>query len=223
MKRFLLLASVLGGVALLPTGPAAATTISVNPLLANSSFELSTGASCPTSWACGGSPGSGFGVYAPSSAQYTPLSDGLPFSLVTPSGTNAAYSPTGLSGSGTVAQSTTTTYAGGSTLYTFDFWVGQPKTEPDGTTTVSAFPQTAEVEWLESGTTDNLCGNGSAKLTSLTGAASTTTVSGGGGCVFAVPTPGSGKWQEWELSYTATYQSSGTVGVAFFVSTSNNN
>lgn len=205
-------------------GTSSAVTISINPLLSNGSFESSTGATCPTGWVCGGSPGSGFGSYAPTSAQYTPGSDGLPGSLVVPNGNNAAYSPTGLAGSGSMNQTIgSLTYTAGN-VYTFDFWVGLPNTEPDGTTTVNGYPDVVQVDWLVGGVTDNLCGNGSASLAPLTGSGSTQTINvGSGGCVFNIASPGAGKWQEWELSYTAVFQNSGTVGIGFFDSASGTN
>src|SRR6185437_6619496 len=116
-----------------------------------------------------GSPGAGFGAYAPTSAQYTPGADGLPFGMVIPEGPNAAYGPTAMAGSGGISQTTTLNYSSGNS-FVFDFWIGLPRTEPDGTTLINKFPETATVSWLKGTTTDNLCGYGDATLKSLTGA-----------------------------------------------------
>jgi hypothetical protein len=221
MKRLFLSGTLLA--ALLAPAIGKAATISIDPSILNPSFEASTGATCPTSWTCGGSPGSGFGTYAVTSAQYTPGADGLPFNLVTPAGSNAAYSPTGLSGSGTLQQTTSLIYTAGNT-YTFDFWIGLPKTEPDGTTAINGYPDTVRVAWLTGSTTDNLCGNGSATLQSLTGASYSASISiqsgSGNACQFNIPSPGAGQWQEFELSFNDLYVNSGNIGAQFFDSAS---
>jgi hypothetical protein len=209
--------AVIGLALVAAAGPSNATptTHQIDPLLANGSFESGAGATCPTGWTCGGT--TGFGAYAPTSAQYTAGSDGLSGSSLVPDGQNAAYSPVGVAGSGTLAQTIgSLSYVAGDT-YVFDFWVGLPKTEPDGTTKVNNYPDTAEIFLLENGVTDNLCGNGSATLKPLTGSGSTSTSNSGGGCVFNIANPGAGKWQEWELSYTPIVNS-GKVGVEFFIS-----
>jgi hypothetical protein len=132
---------------------------------------------------------------------------------VVPDGTHAANMPTGLSGNGSLSQTTNLTFAGGN-IYVFDFWVGQPKTEPDGTTPVAGFP-TVQVQLLTNGVTDNLGGNGTATLTPLTGSGSVQNVGCGGNCavVFNLPSPGSGQWQLWELRYNDQFVNSGFVGI----------
>ena len=102
----------------------------------------------------------------------------------------------------------------GGNIYVFDFWVGQPKTEPDGTTPVTGFP-TVQVQLLTNGVTDNLGGNGTATLTPLTGSGSVQNVGCGGSCavVFNLPSPGSGQWQLWELRYNDQFVNSGFVGI----------
>ncbi len=99
-----------------------------NPLFA------ATPGNCPTSWACGGSPAPGFASYAPAPAHYA---GGSPFST-------SAYSPTVLSGSGTIRQLTSLTWVAGNT-YLLNLWAGLPKTEPDGTTPVVGWAQTARL------------------------------------------------------------------------------
>src|ERR1700680_1891681 len=81
------------GMALLAMGVSQASTIAIDTLLTNPSFEIGTAGNCPTSWTCGGSPVPGFAEYSPTSAQYTPGSDGL-LSGSVPNGKNAASSPT---------------------------------------------------------------------------------------------------------------------------------
>lgn len=180
-------------------------------------------------WTCSGSPGSGFGSYLVTSAQYTAGSDGLSGGKLVPDGKNASYAPTGEAGSGNLAQNTSLIYKAGNT-YTLDFWVGLPKTEPDGVMPVTTFPDTVTVAWTTAsgingqGVTDNLCGNGSASLKPLTGSGSTSTINiSNGGCVFNIASPGAGKWQEWELTYTDSFVNSGNIGASFSVSGSSIN
>jgi len=184
--------------------PSWAATVAIDPLLTNASFETPA-SGCPTSWTCNGSPGTGFGVYAPTSNQYTAGSDGLPGSLIVPNGSQVAFSPTGLAGSGTMIQSTSTNWASGND-YTFTFWIGLPKKEPDGTTAVTGLPPTIRVYFLEDGVQDGLTAY------DLT----------------AAQRPASGQWLQVTLTETAAQvASSGAVGhkigIEFFVSTEGGN
>ena len=100
-------------------------TIIINQFLTNPSFESGT-----TGWTVTGSPGAG--AYTVTSAQYTAGSDGLSGGRIVPDGTNAAIAPSpGISGSGSLAQTTSVQFQVGNT-YVFDFWVGMPKTFPGG-------------------------------------------------------------------------------------------
>jgi hapalindole biogenesis HpiC1 cyclase-like protein len=117
---------------------ASSATIVINSSLTNPSFEASnnpTGA--PPGWTVTGSPGAG--AYTVTTAQYTPGSNGLSGGLIVPNGTNAADVPSAVSGSGSLAQTTNIQFQVGNT-YIFDFWVGMPKTEPNGTTPVTRLP-----------------------------------------------------------------------------------
>jgi len=142
--------AIVGIASLLLSSPSWAVPITyttINPDLTNPSFELGT-----TGWTFSGSPGAG--VYSPTSNQYTPGSDGLTGSLVVPDGSHAAYSPTGLSGSGSILQNTTTDYVYNPIVgYSFTFWVGVPNTEPNGTTPVVAGPVSLYGYWLANGNT----------------------------------------------------------------------
>jgi hypothetical protein len=106
----------------------------VNPL-----FQGTPG-TCPTNWVCGGSPAPGFASYAPAAAQYP---GGSLFAT-------SAYSPTVLSGSGTIQQKTPLFWIGGNT-YVLNLMVGVPKTEPDGKTPVVGWPQTVRLYLTASG------------------------------------------------------------------------
>jgi hypothetical protein len=120
-----------------------AATIQIDQLLTNPSFENpTTFDQSPTSWTTGGSPAPGVGVYAPTSSQYTPGADGLPGLSVVPNGQQVAFTPTIFSGSGSLAQSVSSTWTFGNT-YNFTFWIGVPNTEPDGTTPVVGPPSGA--------------------------------------------------------------------------------
>ena len=116
-----------------PSGYAGPTTIAIDTLLTNASFE-SPGSGCPTGWTCNNA-----GSYAPTSAQYSPGADGLPNNLIVPNGNDVAYIPLGLSGSGTLMQNTTTNWTNGDT-YTITFWLGVPKTEPEEAPSSPALP-----------------------------------------------------------------------------------
>jgi len=153
--------SVLGLLAFVPV-PSYAATIEIDTLLTNPSFESpTTQNSCPTGWTCSQPTNAGFGVYAPTSTQYTAGADGLPDSLLVPNGNQAVYSPDGTdAGAGTLEQDTTSTYAA-DTTYTFTFWVGLPNTFPPGTNcpgegappcVTVGLPQTVRVYLLESST-----------------------------------------------------------------------
>lgn len=204
------------GFVLAAVAPSSGAAISINAALTNPSFELSTGASCPSSWPCSGSPAPGFGSYAPGAAQFVPGSDGL-LSGSVPDGTNVAYAPTGLAGSGDLKQTSTAAYSTSNT-YEFTFWVGLPLKEPDGTTTVNGYPNTVIVSWLLGTTTAGLCdGWGTATLTSLTGAPATF-FDNSADCQFNLPSPGAGQWQRWKLTFNPIFSRSGNLGVDFFVS-----
>jgi hypothetical protein len=181
-------------------GGSQAGAIAIDSLLANASFETGTAGACPTSWVCGGSPSPGFAEYAPTSAQYTPGSDGLPSGSV-PNGKNAVSAPTVFSGSGTLMQVTSGTWAAGQ-QYSFTFWIGSPKTEPDGTTKVSGPPATIRALILANGVTDNLSGSGPIE--------------------FDLTAPAPGDWQEITETFTPGQDFGQTIGVEFFVSTTNN-
>jgi hypothetical protein len=119
-------------VGLFASANAYGTTIDLSTLLANPSFEGGnvggTTSGCPIGWICGGSPAPGFTSYAPTSAQYTAGSDGLPSGIV-PSGSFVATSPVPVEGSGSLMQTGLGTYIAGNT-YTLNLWVGTPKTVP---------------------------------------------------------------------------------------------
>jgi PEP-CTERM motif len=184
---------------------ASSATININASLTNPSFENGT-----SGWTVSNSAG----AYTVTSAQYTPGSDGLSGGLVVPDGTHAADMPTGVSGNGSLSQTTNLTFQAGNT-YTFVFWVGQPKTGTDGQTPVVGFPNTT-VSLLTNGVTDNLGGNGNATLTPLTGSGTTQNINSScGSCavVFALASPGSGQWQEWQLTYVDQFVNSGLVGI----------
>jgi hypothetical protein len=120
--RFKYLAGLAAAI-VLSVGQAGATSIPV----ANNSFEnptLSPGgftsSACPSGWDCSGSQGFLGGVYFPTSAQFTPGTDGIAGKV--PDGNNAAYvyglAPVQLaqySGLGTIAANTT---------YTLSLWAG---------------------------------------------------------------------------------------------------
>jgi hypothetical protein len=192
--------SMLGIVGFLVVSPAwAITYTSIDPDLTNPSFESGT-----TGWTFGGSPGAG--VYAPTSNQYTPGADGLPGSLVAPNGSNVAYAPTGLSGSGSILQNTTTDYVYNANVgYSFTFWVGVPKTEPNGSTSVVAGPVTLYGYWLANGNTAS-----------------------GQMPTFAITLPAVGQWEQETVyinpSDIANASASGqTIGIEFFEGNATNN
>jgi len=108
-------------------------TVDIADKIVNPLFKGTAGA-CPTNWACDGSPAPGFASYAPGAAQYP---GGSLFAT-------SAYSPTVLSGSGTIQQKTTLFWIGGNT-YVLNLMVGVPKTEPNGTTPVVGWPQTVRL------------------------------------------------------------------------------
>jgi PEP-CTERM motif len=206
------------------TSSASATTIFINSSLTNPSFEASNNPTgVPPGWTVGGSPGAG--AYTVTTAQYTPGSDGLSGGLIVPNGTNAADVPSAVSGSGSLQQTTNIPFTVGNT-YVFDFWVGLPKTEPNGTTSVVGFPNSVTVAWLTGTTTDNLSGLGTATLSPLTGSGSTQTKgpNDSGPANFSIPSPGLGQWQEWRLTYTDVFTiSTGPVGVQLAVLAATNN
>jgi len=176
-----------------------ANTININGSLKNPGFEVSQiDTSCPIGWQCGG--GGKFGVYTPTSAQYTPGSDGLPGNQIIPNGNQVAYTPVTAMNSGSLWQSTSLSYVFGNT-YTYYFWVGHPAT--------SSFVPTLQVDWTlylsnPGYLTDSLCStnNGSASLIPIGGHGSLQTESNDGKCMFTIPDPGAGQWQEYELTYT---------------------
>ena len=114
-----------------PTPPAG--TVDLVALLADPSFELGNQGvnagdvvGCPVGWTCTpGSPTPGFTGVVPTSAQYTPVSDGV--SGIVPDGHWAALAPTIIEGSGILSQTNLGTYAAG-TMYTLNLWVGTPAT-----------------------------------------------------------------------------------------------
>jgi hypothetical protein len=215
---------------------ASSATIFINPSLTNASFETSNNPTAtPPGWTPSGSPGAG--AYTVTSAQYTAGADGLSGGRIVPDGTNAADAPSGLSGSGGLQQTTNIPFTVGNT-YSFIFWVGLPRTEPNGTTTVAGFPgsspggpsdSTVTVSWLTGTTEGNLRGLGTGSLTALTGpGAGTTTTIGNlndsGPVRFTLTSPGLGQWQEWQLTYTPLANvGSGAVGVLLNVGGSSNN
>lgn len=90
----------------------------------------------PFGWIIGGSPAPGFATYVPAiPTQYFTLASPLP---------SAAYSPTGISGSGVIRQNTTATWVGGTT-YVLQLWIGLPWTKPDGKTPVAGWPGTVRL------------------------------------------------------------------------------
>jgi hypothetical protein len=182
-----------------------AATIEISTFLTNPSFESPVVASgiqgaCATGWTCGGSPSPGFGVYQPTTAQYTPVTDGIPG--IVPNGLQAANSPTGLSGSGTMEQVSSGTWQLGNT-YTFTFWTGRPNKEPNGTDPVTAWPAGAARVYFEQGAGDQ-----------------------GGLPAFDLPDPGAGQWKSVTETFTTAPGGSylgKPITVKFFVSTTNNN
>src|SRR5438552_821873 len=110
-----LVSLVLTGIALYAVpGTAWASAIDISTLLTNPSFEGGVdGSGCPNGWTCSGSPGTGFGAYIPGASQFTPVADGIPGFV--PDGSHAAFSPTGLAGSGGLKQVTSSTWASGNT------------------------------------------------------------------------------------------------------------
>jgi PEP-CTERM motif len=197
MKKMRLLLIGIVMVFMLAIGAAWASPIEINTFLTNASFEIPVGSGCPTGWSCDGS----FGVYAPTNSQYTPGSDGIPGSLIVPKGTQAAYSPVTLSGSGSLKQITSATWAANQE-YTFTFWVGLPKTvQYDGV--AAAWPTGAvRLYILANGVTDGL--------------------NGGSAFAFDIASPGLGQWQKITETFTPTQGTGQTIGVQFFVSTNVN-
>ncbi len=200
---------MIAGIAVFLAGSLSASTIDIGTLLTNPSFESPTTFDvCPTSWICTGSPGPGLGVYAPTSAQYTPGADGLGGGLVVPNGSQAAFGPTIIEGGGDLSQQTATPWIAGDT-YTFTFWMGLPLTEPNGTGSCPGNP-TCSVYALPSLVQVYFTGNGVASS-----------------LPFFVITdgPSLGQWKQETLSFTAQ---SGegyigqNIGVDFHVVTSNN-
>jgi hypothetical protein len=180
-----------------------AAAIAIDTLLTNASFESGTNGACPTSWTCGGSPGAA--AYTPTTAQFVPVTDGIPG--IVPNGVRAAYAPTGLAGSGSLTQITASTWASGNT-YSFTFWVGVPLTEPNGTTPVTSGPLgDVFLKLLTNGVGDNLCG-------------STT-----GECRFDIPAaqlPAPGQWKQFTYNPVIT-AFGGTIGLLLQEDTTNNN
>jgi len=179
------------------SGTVCATSIEINTLLGNPSFENPIGSGCPTGWTCTGV----FGVYIPIAGQFTPGSDGLPGSLIVPSGTQAAIAPINLSGSGNLSQSSTTATWVAGQQYMFTFWVGLPEISPIDGGAVS-WPDTVRLYILANGVTDNL--------------------SGSGAIAFDIPSPGLGQWQQITATFTPAQDTGQFIGVDFFVSTSHN-
>jgi hypothetical protein len=120
-----------------------------------------------------------------------------------PNGSWAAYSPTGLAGSGTLMESTTTKWITGDS-YTLTFDLGVPNTEPDGTTAVSGAPVGAiRVYFLEDGVNASLP-------------------------AYDLTAPSKGQWEQVQLTVSAAQLASASaaghnIGVEFFVSTTGNN
>lgn len=196
---------------------AEAATIKIQDYLVNPSFEAAPAPGtppvvCPIGWSCGGSPAPGAGNYTVTTDQYTPGANGLPAGLLVPHGTQAGFSPTTISGSGSLSQNIPTlVYEAGNT-YEFSFWVGLPNTVPGGATNcgipntsclVDQFPDVVNL-YFTSGLT--LAGNG------LPGP-------------FAVENPGDGMWKLQTVSFVAQAGAGyiGTrVGINFFVASNNN-
>lgn len=187
-----------------------ATVINVNNLLTNPSFEQGNQASggCPLGWTC---VTPGFSSYQPTTAQYTPGSDGLPNNLITPDGTNAAFTPLAPSSNGNLQQSTSMNIIS-TNQYVLDFWVGDPLGS-------AGFPALT-VGFLTGNTSDNLCGstgNSKATLETMSGpntGAQATPVTDGP-CQFSISSPGVGKWVEYEMTMLNAQSVQGPLGVFF--------
>ena len=203
MQGLFLRASLVGATAVLLTSPSWAVTIDISTLLTNPSFE--TGSLTP--WVSGGNQGTG--VYAPTSAQYTAGADGLASGIV-PNGSFAAFSPIGVTGAGTLTQNLSATYQA-NTDYSFTFWVGVPKTQPNGTTANSAWStanNTLRVYFLEGTTSSNQTQDG---LTAFD--------------LTAAQIPALGQWLKVSVTETAAQIASASavgrfIGIQLFVNAS---
>jgi len=133
------------GLLALGTGVASASSIEIDTLLTNASFESGADLTCPTFWTCGGSAV----THTIGSSEYTAGSDGLSGSLIVPDGTKAALSPNAISGTGSLLQSTSSVWLP-STTYTFSFWVGIPLVNQSGGHS-AAVPDTITAYYLANG------------------------------------------------------------------------
>jgi hypothetical protein len=123
--RFITGAAVACAAGLYFTTSSFATTVNLNSVVQNGSFEGGTTGGVPNSWSacCSGSPG--VGVYAPTSTNYTAGSDGLASGIV-PDGTHVMYVPTSSgNGSGYVVQDLGMGFAT-NTTYTANVYVAMP-------------------------------------------------------------------------------------------------
>jgi hypothetical protein len=111
-------------------GRAEASSIAIDTLLSNPSFEGGVNATtlCPNSWTCSNTSGgnTGFGAFQPSSTDYTAGADGLLNPALVPDGSFATFTPSGATTSDFMSQSVTSKWSSSNT-YTFTFWVGLPK------------------------------------------------------------------------------------------------
>jgi hypothetical protein len=134
-------------------GAAKASTIDIDTLLLNPSFELGADFTCPTSWTCGGSGGAVTHIIT--SSEYTAGADGLSGGKIVPDGTKAALSPNAISGTGTLAQTLASTVWTLGNTYTFEFWVGVPLVNPNGGHS-TAVPDTINVYFTANGVQNTL-------------------------------------------------------------------
>lgn len=202
MSRPLYLIAAAGAAFLSAASPTLATTIEIDTLLNNASFEGSGG------WTYNGSPSPGGAVYAPTSNQYTAGADGLASGIV-PNGSNVAYIPTSVSGSGEIIQITSATYSA-NTDYTFSFWVGTPKTLANTSTSISTTPINPSVlygYWLRDGVANSNLGSGT-NSNAWTG-------------TFTITAPAVGQWQLETVtlsqqSIAAAVAVGHTIGIEFY-------
>jgi len=169
-------------------------TILFENLLANPSFEASTGlGTCPTSWVCLGPAGSGLvGTYAPTNLEYVAGLDGLPGLKNAPAGSNVASTPVPVEGSGAMYQTNLGTYASGNS-YVLNLYVGTPLVVPSVTGT-PALPVGAITLYM--------LGNSLGQLQTFT----------------VTPSATPGQWTLQQFTFTPTDGQVGqTIGLELFV------
>jgi hypothetical protein len=186
-----------------------ATTISLNNLLTNPSFEGSTVGGCPIGWTC-----ANIGVVAPLDTQY-PYNpqNGLTSPAYVPDGSKVAFTPVTGSTTGNIRQSISGVQYLAGNSYELVFWLGNPL-GGQFTNRVDVFFTAGAYDSSQS---NSLCDSPSRNVTVTTNAltggelepACQVSLSGNGWL------PGDGDWQRYTMTFTTNATIVGDIGVNF--------